>query len=374
MQPLGINHWQDLNSKSIVLVTTDIESYWALEPIFQTLPLSQFYLSESILNCVHLQQTARIHAINDQATHEELDAFLSQVKPDLLITGTGLGKTSGHLEIELRRIAKQKNIIQASIVPGWNTLSSRFAGKSETFLTSLPEAIFLINDELKEQAVKEGFPEESLIVTGNPHYDDLVTRVAPQLLIERSQARAKNKLDHDSFVIGLDLNKSPLEEKNKFTSDKKANFKQVIDHFPDSIPNQKFEFVICQTDESSRKFLREIKPDLVFKELDSQTFLTLSQFILGTTSELLTQAVLMGIPTVSLQVGHSNHHYWTQNSKPVPVATQQAELKMILNQIVRKRPWSFHPPYENKNATRSIIAVLATLIVKGKSEVLRSGT
>jgi len=99
----------------------------------------------------------------------DVDRLFDEFNPDLVVTGPSVGKT---VEREIVILAKKKGIKSVSILDFWMNYWQRYSDldSGEKFVY-LPDYIFVMDDMAKQDMVKEGFPGDKLIVTGNPYFD-----------------------------------------------------------------------------------------------------------------------------------------------------------------------------------------------------------
>lgn len=91
--------------------------------------------------------------------------FLREYKPDLVFSTD----VQNENDVGLLRDAKDLHIKTVGMVRSWDNLSLRI-------LRIFPDCLFVGSDEIKKEAVKlQGFPEERIVVAGNPHYDRYAT-------------------------------------------------------------------------------------------------------------------------------------------------------------------------------------------------------
>ena len=103
--------------------------------------------------------------IAEENIPDEVAAF----GPELMLTGTSY---TNDFELALIRHAKEKNIPVHSYVDNWQGFEARFKRKD---LFILPDKIFVIDKQAKENGISEGISAEFFIVADHPYWEFLKT-------------------------------------------------------------------------------------------------------------------------------------------------------------------------------------------------------
>ncbi len=160
-----------VKNKKILFASQDAGSGNALLPIIKKLQnrfeKRVFATKESVnifskgninfLNCNHLDKS-------------NLFELFEEFNPDVIITGA-----SGNFCIEKQAIlfSKMRKIISISVLDMWENYWQRFSDLEENRkFVYLPEYIFIMDELAKREMLEQGFPEERLIITGNPFFDE----------------------------------------------------------------------------------------------------------------------------------------------------------------------------------------------------------
>lgn len=99
--------------------------------------------------------------------------------PDIFIAGTSAGDSPD--KRIMRELGKTPSL---SVLDFWLNYWQRFSSPGKKDFAYLPTRICVMDDIAKEEMLAEGFPEERLAVTGNPHFDhfaDTVTREGEEI-------------------------------------------------------------------------------------------------------------------------------------------------------------------------------------------------
>jgi len=103
---------------------------------------------------------------NEHLLFSELNSF----KPQLIFTGTSLPTS---FELKSLKYGKFNNINTASFVDHWTNIKKRFIDENNDL--TIPNKIFVIDNNAYDLAVKEGLPKKQIEVASNPYYNWLLT-------------------------------------------------------------------------------------------------------------------------------------------------------------------------------------------------------
>ena len=100
---------------------------------------------------------------------------LNSFSPNLLLTGTSEPEDEivGRLESFFIKASKKLDIKSLSVMDCWHKYRDRFSLSNKNKLDAVPDVICIIDERSKIEMIEEGFREETLCVTGNPHWDRL---------------------------------------------------------------------------------------------------------------------------------------------------------------------------------------------------------
>ena len=185
-------------------------------------------LSEKFLE----KENRLYNKIDSMIAREYAAGIMENVRPDLLITGTG----GGNAEQELRNEAFQKNIKSIVILDFWKDYARRWLYASYS-LAEMKDKICVMDEFTKDEMTRENFPEGNIIVTGHPYLDKIFNRSK-----SNSEQTNFNKnqilfLSQPLHIIGLkDYKIHPLktflESLKKMSSENKSEYSLNIKLHP----------------------------------------------------------------------------------------------------------------------------------------------
>jgi hypothetical protein len=129
--------------------------------------------------------------------HSELDenldvtgatGILRACNADFVLSDTSLNSlavTSAELEKYFFLAARQLKIPSLSVLDYWSNYTIRFSDNRRN-LIYLPDRIAIMDRQAFDEMVSEGFPADSLVITGQPAYDELQER-KPRFSDERKK-------------------------------------------------------------------------------------------------------------------------------------------------------------------------------------------
>jgi len=97
-----------------------------------------------------------------------VENILKRESPDLVFTSTSFGKV---VDNAFLYAAVKKDIPTFALIDQWCNYSARFKVYSET--RALPDYIGIMDRSAQSEMLKEGFPRNRLVVTGQPYFDSL---------------------------------------------------------------------------------------------------------------------------------------------------------------------------------------------------------
>ncbi|MBN2459879.1 CDP-glycerol glycerophosphotransferase family protein [Candidatus Woesearchaeota archaeon] len=270
--------------------------------------------SEKILDAANMDYlTVHDYGLAD-ASYGSMEKVLSQEAPDLVLTGTSSQDDSNRdvLEQTLTLAAREKPIPSLAVFDFWANYSMRFddiyTGEKFKFL---PDRIAIMDQYAEKAMLDEGFEKERLVITGNPHFDDL-------------EAKAKSFSERDkqdiNERIGLKSKLMVFYAANAWKKDKAGcgywdlDNIILIDETISGLPGnqkQKAGLVIKLHPRTPGGDVEEIRDYLkssqsnpsIVADIGTQQLVLASDLTLTSNSTVGIEAVYMGKPCISIQPG-----------------------------------------------------------------------
>ena len=147
------------------------------------------------------------------SVNNNVDNVFDYVNPEFLLTGTSVPEK---IELNYIRKALKDNVKTYSFIDHWTNFKERFSSGGECIY---PSELWLIDNESKDIALREGIPENKVRIIGNPYYAYL-SNWEPKV--------SKKKLYDD---LGLDIIDNYIlyapEPLSVFSLDKKYGFDEL---------------------------------------------------------------------------------------------------------------------------------------------------
>ena len=218
------------------------------------------------------------------ASFSELLSIYERFNIDYTITGTSESedKNTGRIESNAILVSNKLNVPSLSVIDCWHKYKERFSLSSKKSLDALPNKICVIDERSKLSMVKEGFAEEALHITGNPHWDNLKA-IRSKLI--KSDSDSEYILGYTEEMVLKDIIKliknTPLLSNlrillKKHPRDSVIKYKDIISN--SSVP-------VCTVEDRD----------------DIYSLANGALFTIGMFSMLLTEIYLLGLKVISYQ-------------------------------------------------------------------------
>lgn len=290
-------------------------------------------------------------------TREDIQTFLQKVRPDFIITGTSADDLT---EKYIWSVAEKKGIPSFAILDHWVNYGVRFSPYGVADLAQYhadrthpfqPTKILVMDDYAKQALIKDGIEHTRMIVTGHPYFEILLrSRNSPGksdsvrnrhgiadsdfLLTFASEPISKvyDNNDPDKPYLGyteksIFLNLAAALEQSSRESDRKITC--LIKLHPKEDAGA-YDDILKHREGSTVRYLvdRESSPVDVIRS---------SQLICGMSSMLLIEAVIIGKPVISVQIGLKRENPFVLERRGVlkSIATHE-ELKQALQAAIQE--------------------------------------
>lgn len=251
---------------------------------------------------------------------KSIEEFLINEKPDFIITGTS---SDDFTEKYIWKAAEKLNIASFAILDQWINYGIRFSkykisehkeysiDKNHLFL---PTKILVMDDFAKKEAIKNGLEPSRILVTGQPYFETISKRrrKISQETIEKT--REKFNVNKSDFIITFasepiskdyaqnywgyneqTIFEALLESLKIISSEYKKTFSIIIRLHPRENINSYKDII--------NSFKEEKMTIILDKNFDSLDSIITSDLICGMSSMFLIESVVLGKPTISVQIG-----------------------------------------------------------------------
>lgn len=225
--------------------------------------------------------------------HYDLLAIIKDFNPDIIFTGTSY---KSNLEKIVTIIAKRESIKIFSFVDHYTFIQNRFILDEKPPL--FPDEIWLINDEVKNNAIKENIPNEIIFVSGNP-YHNFLQEWEPTFTRE-IHYRSLNLMIEKKYIVFAPDPLSNINGIEIYNFDEFSASKQIIKQVNNASKKfkKKYHFLIKPHPNQSIEGLYDIFEGnenftILSKEVDTNHIIYFSDIVLGFFSSILLEAKIM---------------------------------------------------------------------------------
>ncbi len=241
--------------------------------------------------------------------------WLAGIAPFLIITDTiNLSRVSDGTDCRyIWASARACSIPTIAYVDCWWGYSERFLLPGETVAPVLPNRIAVIDAHVREELIKRDFSAEKIIVLGSPHFGRLVELPKKNNQYENQRIRAKYSIGQDAPL--LLFVSQPVEK--TFGSDavwgytEKTTLRDLLEtllRFPASLTTNLVLLILLHPEEEEEE-LKQISVgensgiDIRFiRENEPYKLIMASDLVLGMSSILLAESVVLQRPVLSIQL------------------------------------------------------------------------
>ena len=239
---------------------------------------------------------------------ESVSKILEKEHPDLLLSGTSNQNKKQREVIEQNAVlaAKMKGIPTLAVLDFWGNYWQRFSdiftGEKFKFL---PDKIAIIDEFARKEMTEEGFEEEKLIITGNPHFEYISKKIDNS---KKQKSRINLPLRELVFLYAGNAFKDNKKETGYWDLDnislivevlKESSVKNVsliIKPHP-RLPKENIEEI--------RKYTEKFKKDQVslIENINTYELISISDLVIVAFSTIGLEAVFSNKPVISIQPG-----------------------------------------------------------------------
>lgn len=232
-----------------------------------------------------------------------------RMEPDLVLTSATSLPELDMTEKNLWRWARNKGIASVAVLDQWQNYAKRFSSPGTTDLAYLPDMCCVMDEIARRGMIEEGFPPERLTITGQPAFDEL----AGAAQVEADAALAlKRGLGMDNGRPTLVFVSEALREhwRSEYGYDERTCLNDLLEIIealrerPNLIvkkhpQNVDEDFDLGAIKRVSDRFVVRI----VGMEQPARRVVLASDIVVGMSSVLLVESMLLGKTTISIEIG-----------------------------------------------------------------------
>lgn len=254
-------------------------------------------------------------------------SILNEFKPDFLFTGTSY---TSKIELKFIKEAEKANIHSIAFIDHYSKFKERFEWNNEY---CFPSKIAVIDDAAYNKAIEAGLSEEKLIITGNP-YHRFIKNWKPLLSKEKFFKENKFDLNKKTILYAPDPI-SNVGGKEKYGFDEGSALKDLMGCLQQC--NYEFQLIVKPHPNQNIRILEPfLKHDNLFiaTNIHLNTLIFYSNIVISFFSNILTEAVLLNVPTCRMLIGLKGEDYLNMSeSASLPKISGKFEFIQILKSI-----------------------------------------
>ncbi len=242
------------------------------------------------------------------------DQILDCYKPRLVIIGTSENRDT--LGLKLIEAAKLSGVESAAVVDLPVNADRRFCGKSDNPLEYIPDWLLVPDLATKSSYEQLGFKSDKVITCGHPHYDNIRSRA--EILRQENRATRRQKVlpeapENRPIVVFI---AEPPSKLNPALSTRHSGYtmlghgdsgwkteiilQEFLDAFASCNPKPYIVLRLHPKNNQDEFQAYEDKVNFVSSSGDPLELLSIADLSVGMSSMLLQEAVLLGVPTLSI--------------------------------------------------------------------------
>lgn len=305
--------------------------------------------SEKVLKERNIQyRTISDYNLNDVSI-SSMNRLLETESPNLILTGTSTqdDKNKDVIEQTITLAARQINIASLAVLDFWGSYSERFNDiySNEKF-RFLPAKIAIMDEFAKRDMLEEGFSEEILVITGNPHFDSLESKARNFTEEEKQKIRRQISLESD-LLIFYAANAMKHNNLGYWDLDNIHLLKGVLDELPQEKKDKiclvaKLHPRLPEEDLNEIKYYIEHQPNIrLVTDINPQELVLASDLTLTPFSTVGIEAVYMRRPCISIQPGLKGTDYLSVLTKNniIPFGHTFEDCKSLVKRAIMDREY-----------------------------------
>jgi len=289
-------------------------------------------------------------------TREELYSFVDSLQKEnpasIVLTSAASIPEHDMTEKYFWNWAASRKVPSIAVLDQWQNYRERFSGPNGTNICQyLPDVICAMDESARQGMIDDKLPRERIEVVGHPSLSRLRKIMANSAADESEGVRKKLGL-HSGQQLVLFVSEpftyfygdkagftelTILDELITYFEERSLSLKKEYDDIKLIIklhPKNSLE-AFSKFREDHAKMWTTRKPVILADEIDKISLLTASDLVVGMASIMLMEAIALGRPTVSLQVGaRISNLCEAVNQKIIPFVSTRNEMRLVLDKLI----------------------------------------
>lgn len=262
--------------------------------------------------------------------------------PDLVLTGTSSQDKNNRdiIEQTITFAARNMGIKSVAVLDFWAGYSERFSNifADEKF-KFLPDKIAILDELARKAMLKEGFPEERLVITGNPYFDSLIEQKTGFRETDKQKVRADLGIFSDACVLLF------ASQPIKFYYGESLGYTEetVLEELLETLEKIKGKKICLlvkvhpmeKEEDIKKRTLGYSFPIVVDQAYPPRQAILASDIVISTFSTMLIESVHLGKPSISLQPGLKTDDLLITNRSGITLPVyQQGKIGAVLDKLL----------------------------------------
>jgi hypothetical protein len=305
---------------------------------------------------------------------EQVGGILADLKPDVLLTSASSRPQDDLTEKYFWKYGADLGIPSLAVLDQWQNYILRFSGPHEgEKLAYMPSCVAVMDEGVRKEMVAEGFPDDRLYVSGHPRFDVLHAYKSNTSRVQAREKVAAFGIDTDALLLSFVSEPARRFFAQEEGFDEAATFSALLDACRRIETDQRLEVVLKYhprnifedfADLPSTMADDRVRVHHIQNEIEPCDLLLASDLVVGMISILLVDSVLLGVPTLSAQLGGFNHGRCVpEKYDAISVVRNTAELDCAVRSLLTEK--EFREQYLLKQ-TRFSVARDAIMHIKDK--------
>jgi hypothetical protein len=143
-------------------------------------------------------ENIKVISLSGGVNRDSIQKILKKYSPSILLTSTSCNQLNW--ERQFIKVARALSIKSFTVLDFWSNYLARFLDEDKTSII-FPDQIAVMDSLARQELILEGFHKESILVTGQPAFDSLVTCRSQFSLEKRIVLRKDNAVGDDDILI-----------------------------------------------------------------------------------------------------------------------------------------------------------------------------
>jgi hypothetical protein len=302
-------------------------------------------------------------AFPEEPSDDQIESLLTRERAPLLLTGTSLRPGRDAM---FWQAAARLRIPAIALLDHWCNYAERFTDQRP--FDCLPDTIAVMDDAAAEELRRQGCPPERLLVTGQPHFDDLV-RDSSRL--SRAEVRRELGVGEEQTLLVFASEPqarfygSSADDPRFLGYTEHDSLAAVLDAAAAVAPHSLVLVKLHPLDATDAfAELADCEPRLetrTIRAYPTEHLVAAADVVLGMTSVFLLEAVLTGVPTISVRPNGGDDHFLAVHADKIVSVTDVERLSDVLAGAVGAAQRGMSGSFDAAFGERAIERVVAAI-------------